>query len=88
MATKRRSDRRIRYRHRRNKGCWGKAFYESWTIDIDPSLGGQTHLDIALHEGLHCLFPDLSEESVNSAGNVLADLLWRLGYRRTSEDDE
>lgn len=87
MATKRRSERRIRYRHRKNRGCYGKAFYESWTIDIDPRLGGETHLSIAIHEGLHCLYPDLDEQSVNSAGNVLADLLWRLGYRRTNEDE-
>lgn len=88
MATKKRNDRRrIRYRHRRNKGCWGKAWPASWTIDLDPSLGGVTHLDIALHEGLHCVFPDLCEEAVNSAGTTLADLLWRLGYRRTHEDD-
>lgn len=88
MATRKRSERRIRYRHRKNRGCWGKAYYESWTIDIDPALDGPTHLSIAIHEGLHCLFPDLAEEPVNSAGNVLAELLWRLGYRRTSEDDE
>lgn len=44
-------------------------------------------MDIALHEALHVLFPDLSEESVNNAGITLADLLWRLGYRRSNEDD-
>jgi hypothetical protein len=43
-------------------------------------------MDIALHEALHVLFPDLSEESVNNAGITLADLLWRLGYRREQED--
>ena len=87
MATRKRSERRIRYRHRRNKGCWGKAFYESWTIDIDPRLAGQTHLDIAIHEGLHCLFPQIDEAVINAAGTTLADLLWRLGYRRTNEED-
>lgn len=87
MAMRKRSDRRIRFRHRRNKGCWGKAYYESWTIDLDPRLGGKTHLSISIHEGLHCLFPDLAEEAVNDAGDVLADLLWRLGYRREHEDE-
>jgi hypothetical protein len=43
-------------------------------------------MDIALHEGLHCLFPDLSEEAVNQAGITLADLLWRLGYRRIEDE--
>lgn len=78
--------RRIRFRHKRNKGCWGRAFTASWTIELDPELEDRTHMDIALHEGLHCLFPDLSEEAVNQAGITLADLLWRLGYRRLEEE--
>lgn len=44
-------------------------------------------MDISIHEGLHVLFPDLSEEAVNNAGITLADLLWRLGYRRDQEED-
>ena len=77
--------RRIRYRHKRNKRVWGYA-YPSGLIDIDPRLGGQSHLDITLHEALHVIFPDLSEEAVNNAGITLADLLWRLGYRREHEE--
>ena len=79
--------RRIRFVHKRNKGCWGLAHADRWRIEIDPDLEDRTHMDIAIHEGLHCLFPDLSEEAVNQAGITLADLLWRLGYRRTHEDD-
>ena len=74
--------RRIRYTHRRNRGCWGKAWPHQWRIEIDPALEDRTHMDIALHEGLHCLFPEASEEAINTAGITLADLLWRLGYRR------
>jgi hypothetical protein len=77
--------RRIRFTHKRNKGCWGLA-RPGFRIEIDPSLEDKTHMDIAIHEGLHCLFPDLSEEAVNQAGITLADLLWRLGYRRNEED--
>ncbi len=78
--------RRIRFTHKRNKGCWGLAYPHKWRIEIDPDLEDKTHMDIALHEALHVLFPDLSEESVNNAGIILADLLWRLGYRREQED--
>jgi hypothetical protein len=78
--------RRIRFTHKRNPGCWGLARVDKWRIEIDPDLEDQTHMDIALHEGLHCIFPDLSEEAVNQAGITLADLLWRLGYRRSEED--
>ena len=79
--------RRIRYRHRRNRGCWGKAYCESYTVDIDPALADFTHLEISCHEALHVIFPAVPEETINNAGITLADLLWRLGYRRTYEDD-
>jgi hypothetical protein len=78
--------RRIRYRHRRNRGCWGKAYPESCTIDIDPEIADFTHLEIACHEAMHCLFPAVPEDAVNQAGITLADLLWRLGYRRNEDD--
>ncbi len=79
--------RRIRYRFKRNRGCWGKAFPAQSRIEIDPSLEDKTLLDISIHEGLHVLFPIIDEEEINHAGKVLADLLWRLGYRRQDEDE-
>lgn len=79
--------RRIRYAHKRNRGCWGKAYIDEWRIELDPELEEKTEMDIALHEGLHCLFPWLPEEQVNDAGKTLADLLWRLKFRRKDEDD-
>jgi hypothetical protein len=79
--------RRIRYAHKRNRGCWGKAYVHEWRIEIDPALDDKTEMDISLHEGLHCLFPYLPEDQVNDAGKTLADLLWRLKFRRKDEDD-
>lgn len=74
--------RRIRFAHKRNRGCWGKAYLNTYRIEIDPDLDEKTEMDIALHEGLHLLFPYMSEDDVNEAGKALADLLWRIGYRK------
>lgn len=79
--------RRILFKHKRNRGCWGKAYVHEFRIEIDPDLEPKTQMDIALHEGIHCLFPWVPEEDVNEAGKVLTDLLWRLGYRLKEEDD-
>lgn len=78
--------RRIRFKHKRNRGVWGLAFPDEFRIELDPALEPRTEIDIALHEGLHCLFPYLPEDQVNEAGKVLADLLWRLGYRLKDEE--
>lgn len=56
-----------------------------YRIEIDPDLEPRTQMDIALHEGLHVLFPYLPEDAVDEAGKTLADLLWRLGYRREGD---
>lgn len=74
--------RRIRYRRKRNRGVYGLAFLDEYRIELDPALDDRTEMDIALHEGLHVLFPYLPEDAVDNAGKTLADLLWRLGYRR------
>lgn len=78
--------RRIRFAHKRNRGCWGKAYVHEFRIELDPGMESKTEMDIAIHEGLHCLFPYLPEHDIDTAGKTLADLLWRLGYRR--RDDE
>jgi hypothetical protein len=78
--------RRIRYAHKRNRGCWGKAWPDDYRIELDPDLDERTEIDIGIHEGLHCLFPWLPESEVDTAGKTLADLLWRLGYRRKEDE--
>lgn len=77
--------RRIRFTHRRNPGAWGMAYPAQNRIEIDPALDDRTEMDIAIHEGLHVLFPMLDESAIDEAGKSLADLLWRLGYRRGDE---
>lgn len=79
--------RRIRYAHKRNRGCWGMAYPNEYRIELDPDLDERTEIDIGIHEGLHVLFPYLPESDVDNAGKALADLLWRLGYRRKEDDD-
>lgn len=77
--------RRIRFKRRRNRGVWGLAYSDEYRIEIDPDLDERTEMDIALHEGLHVIFPYLPEDAVDDAGKTLADLLWRLGFRREGE---
>jgi hypothetical protein len=79
--------RRIHYRFKRNRGCWGRAFPDRNLIEVDPDLEDKTLLDISLHEGLHVLFPIIDEDEINTAGKTLADLLWRMGFRLKDEDD-
>ena len=54
---------------------------------IHDRLAPQRRLEVELHEALHCLYPDLSEESVTDGARDLRRLLWMLGYRREEKAD-
>jgi hypothetical protein len=74
--------RKVRFKFKRNPGCWGLAFVEQHRIELDPYLDDKTLIDIAIHETTHVVAPDLSEECVDRIGRACADILWRLKFRR------
>ena len=65
---------------------WGLAFPHEWRVEIDPALDDKTLLDIAIHEAAHVVLPALDEAQVDRLGRHAADLLWRMGFRRTGEE--
>ena len=74
--------RKIRYRHKRNRGVWGLAYPDEWKIELDPEMGDKLLLEVASHEVTHVVIPDLDEAAVDRLGKQIADVLWRLGFRR------
>lgn len=78
--------RKIRYCYKRNRGMWGLAFPHEWRVEIDPALDDKTLLDIAIHEAAHVVLPSLEEAQVDRLGRHAADLLWRMGFRRSGEE--
>jgi len=55
-------------------------------VIIDKRLRGQRRLEVEVHELLHALFPDLSEESVTAGAADMRRVLWHLGYRLTEQE--
>lgn len=74
--------RKVRIAWKRNPGVWGLAFPDEWRIELDDRLHDKTLIDIATHETVHVVAPDLSEEATDRIGRHVADVLWRLGFRR------
>ena len=60
--------------------CWPGT--DEHVIEIDPRQCPKEYLDTLIHEALHELFPKASEPKILRAGTSVAQLLWRLGYRR------
>lgn len=86
MARKRLQQIRIDWR--RQGDAWGRAFNEEWRIVLDPRLNAKKLLEIATHETVHVVLPVLDEAAVETLGRQVADVLTRLGFRRTEDADE
>jgi hypothetical protein len=54
-------------------------------IVIDQRLRGQRRLEVEIHEALHAMFPQISEEVVTGRAVDLRRILWTLGYRLKEE---
>lgn len=56
-------------------------------VYIDPRLKGKKHMEIVLHECLHLLYPDDSEEAIVDKSVTLCKILWKEGYRRVDNSN-
>jgi hypothetical protein len=76
----------IRERLQEKEGCVGICYPddndEIKTVYIDPRLSPKDYLDTLIHETIHHCVPKLSENKVLNTSTTIANLLWRLGYRK------
>ena len=72
---------RIKYRKLGKEKAWGIA-HSDGLIEIDPSVRSKKHLEIVIHEVLHILFPEASEEEIENKSITLTKILWSDHYRR------
>lgn len=66
-------------------GCVGQCWpgdSDANIIEVDPRQRQLDYLDTTIHEALHHLFPKKKERVILRAGTSIANLLWKLGYRR------
>jgi hypothetical protein len=64
-------------------GCCNKL---QRTIRIALGKDEREMLDSIIHEVLHAALWDLDEEAVEETANAISGALWRLGYRRASQE--
>lgn len=71
--------------YKRFKKVWGYADLKNNEIAIDDRAKGKKHLEILIHESVHMLWPDASEEEVEAKSIVLTNTLWNEKYRRIDD---
>lgn len=62
---------------------WGWCIYRDRIIKIAKGLAEADELNTVIHEATHAFFPDLREEVVEQFGDDVANVLIRLGWRKS-----
>lgn len=68
-------------------GLWQKTG-KSTTITLDPRLKGFQRLMILIHESLHELAPEWTEDKVMHVSEILAGIVWKCDYRHVDHAGE
>lgn len=65
-----------------NSTNFGQADKETGDVTLDPRQPESEMLDSAVHEFLHVACPYMAEKKVAITATIIADALWKMGYRR------
>lgn len=84
MARKRRKIKIVEKKLGREK-AWGFCYQGENLIEIDPRQRAKSYLDTLIHEILHELFPDASENKIKISAKILTKYIWEKNYRRLSK---
>jgi hypothetical protein len=59
--------------------------YLNNVIEIDPTLAPMRYMIVLIHEYLHHIQPEWSEEKVDAEGEALGRFLWKQGFRKVQQ---
>ena len=77
---------KVIYKKLGREKAYGLADHEA--IHIDTRLKGKKHLEIMIHESLHYIYPDKSEEDIVADSIKLTNTLWHDGYRKVDNQND
>lgn len=88
MVRKSRRKIKVEYTKLGKNRVWGYALLDKNTVQIDERVDGKKHLEILIHECLHILLPELSEEAIVNKSVVLTNTLWNEHYRKVDNSNK
>lgn len=78
---------RFKITYKRFKKVWGYADLSSNSIEIDDRARGKKHLEISVHEMVHLLWPEETEDEVVRKSVIITNTLWYEKYRRIDDNN-
>lgn len=73
---------RITVKWKKLTTAWGWAYTDQHLVELDPRMDERTLLEVASHEVGHIVLPEVEEQKIDLLGKQIADVLWRIGFRR------
>ncbi len=67
---------------------WGEADYHDDSILLDVSLHGKKEMEILIHEAIHIIRKDVTEEETERISIELTHLLWDQGFRKVDNSND
>lgn len=77
---------KIKYRKLGREQAYGVASSDG-IIEIDSRLKSKKHLEVLIHEVMHILQPEDSEDDIIEKSIALTKILWKENYRRIDQSD-
>lgn len=77
---------KIIYRKLGKEQAYGIASSDG-VIEIDSRLKSKKHLEVLIHEVMHILQPEDSEDEIIEKSIALTKILWKENYRRIDQSD-
>lgn len=76
---------KVVYRKLGKEKAWGQCHDDC--IEIDERVFGKKHLEILVHEMIHWINPEDSEDQVIKKSVLITNTLWSEGYRRIDNNN-
>lgn len=70
------------------KKAWGYADFNTQEVHIDQKAKGKKHMEIIIHECLHLMWPDESEDAIVKKSIMITNTLWYENYRRVDDRND
>jgi hypothetical protein len=67
--------------------AWG-LFDGDNVITLDERLKGKKELIVTIHEFIHWLHPEWTENQIIKDSETIAEFLWKQHYRKVDNDDK
>jgi hypothetical protein len=72
---------RVKYKQLGKHKVWGFSDSAGF-VELDSKLKGKKHLEILIHECMHLIMPEDTEEEIVRKSVLLTNTLWFEKYRR------